>query len=71
MLLNGVLRAKLHNNPLASYFLINLGFLLPQRAHFYNSIFLVLLVFETPWIYVFCIFLHFKQCESIVLYLRL
>ena len=49
-LLNGVLRPKLLNIPLASYFLINLGFLLPHIANFTKNIVLPLLVSET-----FCI----------------
>ena len=65
MLLNGVLRAKLYNNPLASYFLINLGFLLPQIAHFDNSIFLVLLVFETLWFMFFVSFYILNNVKAL------
>ena len=46
-LLNGVLRPKVDNIPFASYFLINLDFLLPHIAHIDNIIVLPLLVFET------------------------
>ena len=45
-LLNGVLIPKLLNSPFASWFLINLDFLLPHIAHFDNTIVLLLLVFE-------------------------
>ena len=65
MLLNGVLRAKLHNNPLASCFLINLGFLLPQIAHFDNNIFLVLLVFETLWFMFFVFFYTLNNVKAL------
>ena len=47
ILLKGVLRPKLLNNPFASCFLINLDFLLRYIAHFDNNIVLPLLVFET------------------------
>ena len=46
-LLNGVLIPNLPNNPLASWFLINLDFLLPYIAYFDNIITLPLLVQET------------------------
>ena len=60
-LLNGVLRPKLLNSHFASYFLINLDFLLPHMAHFDNIIVLPLLVFETLG-FMFSIYLpHFKQ----------
>ena len=45
-LLNGVLIPKLFNSPFASWFLINLDFLLPRIAHFDNIIDLPLLVVE-------------------------
>ena len=45
-LLNGVLIPNLFNNPFASWFLINLDFLLPHIAHFDNIIILPLLVLE-------------------------
>ena len=45
ILLNGVFRPKLLNNPLATFSLINLDFLLLHIAHFDNSILLPLLVF--------------------------
>ena len=44
--LNGVLIPNLLNNPFASWFLINLDFLLPHIAHFDNIIILPLLVLE-------------------------
>ena len=47
ILLNGVLRTKFFNIPLASYFLINLELLLLHIAHFDNIIVLSFLVFET------------------------
>ena len=46
ILLNGVLRAKFFNIPLASYFLINLELLLLHIAHLDNIIVLSFLVFE-------------------------
>ena len=46
-LLNGVLTPKLLNSPFASWFSINLDFLLPHVAHFDNVIALSLLVLET------------------------
>ena len=46
ILFNGVLRPKLLNIPLASWFLTNLDFLLPQITHFGNIV-LPLLIFET------------------------
>ena len=45
-LLKGVLIPNLLNNPFASWFLINLDFLLPHIAHFDNIIDLPLLVLE-------------------------
>ena len=45
--LNGVLRPKILNTPLATCFLINLHFLVPFSTHFDNNIVLLLLVFET------------------------
>ena len=42
-----VSRPKILNIPLASYFLINLNFLVPHKAHFDNNIALLLLVFES------------------------
>ena len=41
---------KLPNSPSASWFLINLDFLLLHIAHFDNTIILLLLVFETFFI---------------------
>ena len=58
-LLNGVLIPKLLNSPFASWFLINLDFLLPHIAHFYNTIVLLLLVFETFGFMFSVSFLHF------------
>ena len=45
-LLNGALIPKLLNSPFASWFLINLDFLLPHIAHLDNIIDLPLLVLE-------------------------
>ena len=56
ILLNGVLRPKILNIPLASCSFINSDFLLPHTTHFYDSIVLSFLVFNT-----FAFFLHFKQ----------
>ena len=69
-LLKGVLIPKLLNNPFASCFLINLDFLLPHIAHFYNIISLPLLVLETCGFMFLVYFLHFKQFDSI-LYIRI
>ena len=44
VLFNGVLRPKLLNNPFASCYLRNVGFLLLQTAHFDNKNVLPLLV---------------------------
>ena len=46
LVLNGFLTPKLLNSPFASWFLINLDFLLPHIVHFDNIIVLPLLVFE-------------------------
>ena len=46
ILLNGVLIPNLLNNPFASWFLINLDFLLPHIAHFDNIIALPILVLK-------------------------
>ena len=43
----GVLRPKLLNSPFASWFLINLDFLIRHISHFDNIIALPLLVLET------------------------
>ena len=55
-LFNGVLIAKLLNSPFASWFLINLNFLLPHIAHFDNIITIPLLVLETCGFIFFCMF---------------
>ena len=47
MLLSGVLRPRLINNPFASYSFINLDFLLPYTAHFDDNIVLPFFVFNT------------------------
>ena len=47
ILLNGVLRPKILNIPLASCSFINSDFLLPHTTHFYDSIVLSFLVFNT------------------------
>ena len=46
MLFNSILRPKLLNIPLASYFLINVDFLAPHIVHIDNIIVLPLLVSE-------------------------
>ena len=58
-LINGVLIPKLLNNPFASWFLINIDFLLPHITHFDNIIVLLLLVFETLGFMFSVSFLHF------------
>ena len=55
-LLNGVLIHNLLNYRFASWFLINLDFLLPHTAHFDNIITLPLLILETCR-FIFCMFL--------------
>ena len=65
-LLNGVLIPNLLNNPFASWFLINLDFLLRHIAHFDNIITLPLLVLETYGFIFFVCFLNFKQYDSIL-----
>ena len=54
-LLNGVLRPKLLNIPLASCLLINPYCLLPHIAHFHDIIILSLLVFKSLEFMFFCI----------------
>ena len=58
-LLNGVLIPNLLNSPFASWFLMNLDFLLPHIAHFDNIITLPLLVLETCGFIFFFMFLTF------------
>ena len=60
-LLNGVLLPKLLNSLFASWFLINLDFLLSHIAHFHNIIDLPLLVLEIFGSMFSVSFLHFKQ----------
>ena len=62
-LLNGVLTPKLRNSPFASWFLINLNFLLPHVAHFDNIIVLPCIF------YVICIFLR-PHAKDSILYLQ-
>ena len=59
MLLNGVLRLKLLNIPLAARSFINLGFLVPHIAHFINNIDLPLVVFKNKSSEKFYIFGNF------------
>ena len=64
ILLNGVLRLKLLNNPFASCSFINPDFLLPHTAHFDDNIVVSFLVFNT-FKSTFSVFLsHFKQYAS-------
>ena len=60
-LLNGVLKPKLLNSHFASWFLINLDFLLPHISHFDNIVFLPLLEFETLEFMVSVFFLQSEQ----------
>ena len=60
MSLNGILRPKLVSIPLASRFLINLDFLVPDKAHFDTTIVLLFLVFDTLGFMPFVFFLHFS-----------
>ena len=64
-LLNGVLVPKLLNSPFASWFLINLDSLLPDIAHFDNTIALPLLLLEVFGSLFSVSFLHFKQYDYI------
>ena len=63
---NGVLISNLLSNLSASWFLINLFFLLPYIAHFDNIITLPLLLAETFRSMFSVFFLHFKQYYSIL-----
>ena len=65
-LLNGVSIPKLPNGSFASWFLINLDFLLPYIVHFDNTIFLLLFVFEILGFMFSVCFLPFKQYEFIL-----
>ena len=65
-LLNGVLIPNLLNKPFASWFLINLDFLLPHIAHFDNIIALPLLVLEIFGFMFLVSFLHFQQYDFIL-----
>ena len=59
ILLNGVLRPKLRNNPFTSCSFINLYFLLPHIAHFDDKInlpYLVSNIFESIFFVVFFLF---------------
>ena len=60
-LLNGALTPKLLNSPFASWFLINIDFLLPHVEHFDNIIALPSLVPETFGFMFSISFLHLKQ----------
>ena len=64
-----VLIPMLLNNPFTSCSLINFDFLAPHTAHFDYIIVLPLLVFETTGLVLSVFFLHFRQQDSIVLYL--
>ena len=64
ILFSGVLIPKLLNNPSASYFFINLDFLLPNTAHFDDKgslLFVVFIIFASIF---FVFLLHFKQYVS-------
>ena len=62
---NGVLRPNLLNNLFASWFLIDLDFLLPHILHFDNTIVLPLIVFQTLRFMFSVFFVHFKQYDFI------
>ena len=57
----GIVIAKLHNNPLASCYLINLDFLLSHNAHVDKSIILPFFVLGTIGFLISVFFLHLKQ----------
>ena len=60
-ILNGVLRPKLPNSLFASWFLINLDFLLPHITYVDNIVALPLLVLKTFGFMFSVSFLHFEQ----------
>ena len=62
---------NLLNKTFPSYSLTIFDFLLPHTAHFDNINALSLLFFETTGSMLCVFFLHFKQGDKIVLYLRL
>ena len=64
ILLNGVLRPKLLNNPFVSCSFINFDFLLTHIAHFGDNTNLPFLVFHIFESIFFVFFLHFKQYVS-------
>ena len=69
ILLNGILKPKLLNVAFASCSFINLDFLRPHAAHFYDSIVLPLLVFEAfgfvvSVLFFLLFFFHFKQYDN-------
>ena len=68
---NGVLIPKLLNRPFASWFLINLHFLLLHFANFDNIIDLPLLVLESFGSMFLVFILHFKQYVSILYVLKI
>ena len=70
-LLNSVLILKLLSSPFASWFLINLDFLLPHIAHFDHIIALPLLLLEIFWSMFSASFLHFKWFHFYTFHLQL
>ena len=66
-----IMESSLNGDSFASCFLTNLDFLVSYIAYFDNRIFLPLLVFEILGFILSVSFLHFKQYDKIVLYLRL
>ena len=60
MLLNDLLIPKVLRNPLPSCSVINLNFLLLYKAHFDNSIILLVLIFITFGFTISVLFLNFK-----------
>ena len=64
-LLNGVLIPKLLNSLFASWFLVNLDSLLPDIAHFDNTIALPLPLLQVFGSLFSVSFLHFKQYDYI------
>ena len=65
ILLKGNLILNLLYNPIASWFLIILDFVLLNTVDFDKSI--VFEVFKNFWTYTFCAFLHFKKYNDIIL----
>ena len=69
ILLKGVFNPKLLNDLLASYFLINFDCLLFNTTPFDKKHYFFFSFLLNSRVYTFCLFLHFRQYNNIVLYL--